>query len=197
MTPVGGFGFGRAPWARDAETEVALSFEDAVHGTTVTLPQGAGRSDPPAVSDGAFIRRGTRPVRLGTEARRRSLRAGEGQSRSRSRWDPRKPHGSSAAHLPGSCPRGRRCRFLRLRRAVTVKIRPAHHGKVLRVRGQERPERGPGDLLSEGRGSRSGKAHETEKELLERFAQEHAESPRAVLEEFMEEGKAKGSQVCG
>ena len=54
---LGGFGFGgRQAGGRDVETEVRLSFYEAISGTTVVLPQGTKVRIPAGVGDGARIR---------------------------------------------------------------------------------------------------------------------------------------------
>ena len=183
------FGFGnRARRGSDMETEVRLSFDDAVAGTTVTVPGGSKVRIPPAVGDGARIKipgRGEQP-RGGTP--------GDLYVKVNVESHPIFSLGKDAAllvRLPitfHEAALGTKVQVPTLAEPVTVKI-PAGtpHGKTLRVRGKGAPRRdgGNGDLLVKVEIVVPQKLSRKEKEILEKFAAEHTTSPRAHFEDHM------------
>ncbi len=190
---LGGFGFRpRGPMrGQDLETEITLSFTDAVNGTTVTVPQGGKVKIPPGVGDGARIKvagRGAPGPNGGPK----------GDLFVRVKVEPhpvfaRGRDGDLVVNLPVTFPEaalGAKVEVPTLDGAVTVKV-PAGtpNGKTLRVRGRggPRPRGGNGDLLVKVQVQVPSRLSRQEKELLERFAEVHDESPRRHLEEHIEQ----------
>lgn len=190
------FGFRAQARGADTESAVTLSFEDAVHGSTVTLGDGTKVRIPPGVNDGARIRvagkgsagRGGGPpgdlyVRVSVE-KHPVFSLGK--------------NGTLEMALPLTYPEaalGARVEVPTLGAPVTVKI-PAGTptGKVLRVKGKGAPRAagGHGDLLVRVAVQIPRKLTRKEKEALEAFAAQHKDSPREDLERFMNR-KAKAS----
>lgn len=194
-----GFGFSRRPQqGTDLETEVTLPFEQAVEGTTVTLPQGTKVRIPPAVADGARIKVGGRG-----EAGANGGPPGDMYVRVRVEPHPvfsMGPNGALTVRLPLTFPEaalGAKVSVPTLGAPVTVKI-PAGtpNGKTLRVRGSGAPKRngGKGDLLVKVEVAVPAKLSRKEKELLEEFAKIHDENPRGSLEPYLAPAK-DGSQA--
>lgn len=195
----GGMGFGRnvPRKGQDTETQVSLSFEEAVEGTTVTLPQGAKVRIPAAVGDGARIKVAGRggPGADGGPPGDLYVRVGV------------EPHpvfslgkdGSLSVKLPitfAEAALGAKIQVPTLEAPVTVKIPPGTpNGKVMRVRGRGAPKRsgGRGDLLVRVEVQVPSKLSKQESELLERFAEVHRESPRAALEDLISTQSAEAS----
>jgi molecular chaperone DnaJ len=191
----GGFGFSRRPQqGTDLETEVTLPFEDAVNGTTVTLPQGTKVRIPPAVADGARIKvagRGESGANGGPP----------GDLYVRVRVEPHPifsmgPDASLNVRLPLTFPEaalGAKVKVPTLEAPVTLKI-PAGtpNGKTFRVKGAGASKRkgGRGDLYAKVEVQVPKKLSKKEKELLEEFAAIHEENPRAFMEAYMQEAKA-------
>jgi molecular chaperone DnaJ len=188
---LGGFGFRSRPprKGQDLETEVTLTFEQAVHGTTVSLPQGGKTKIPAGVRDGARIRvpgkgapapDGGQPgdlfVRVHVE---KHPVFGSGKN------------GDLTVELPvtiAEAALGAKVEVPTLEEPVTVKI-PAGtgNGRILRVRGRggDRPGGGRGDLLVKVKVEVPKKLSRREKELLEQFAGVHKKSPRAHLDPYL------------
>ena len=191
----GGFGFGRRPQAgSDLETEVQLSFEDAVHGTTVSLPSGGKVRIPAAVADGARIKvagRGEAGIHGGPP--------GDLYVRVRVEAHPifsLGPDASLRVRLPltfTEAALGAKVQVPTLDAPVTVKI-PAGtpNGKTFRVRGAGATKRGGGrgDLHAKVEVQVPGKLSKKEKQILEEFADVHKESPRAFMDEYLQEEKS-------
>ena len=188
---LGGSGFGFRPRGpqrgEDLETEISLSFEDAVNGVTVSLPQGGKAKIPPGVGDGARIKvagRGAPGPNGGPK--------GDLFVRVRVEAHPvfgRGKNGDLIVDLPVTFTEavlGARIEVPTLDGSVTVKI-PAGtpNGKTLRVRGRggPKPGGGHGDLLVKVQVHVPQKLTRQEKELLEKFADVHKASPREALEQ--------------
>jgi molecular chaperone DnaJ len=190
----GGFGFGRrAQQGADLETEVTLPFEEAVKGTTVTLPQGTKVRIPPAVANGARIK-------VGARGQAGSNGGPPGDMYVRVKVEPHPvfsmgPGGALTVKLPLSFTEaalGAKVQVPTLGPPVTVKI-PAGtpNGKTLRVRGAGANKRGggSGDLLVKVEVQVPAKLSRKEKDLLEQFAAVHKDSPRDGFDEYLETSK--------
>lgn len=193
---LGGFGFGRRGPQRggDAETEVTLSFDEAVHGTMVSLADGTKVRIPAGVSPGKRIRvRGKgQPGVGGGPAGDLYVRVDVA------------PHpvftlgrsGDVSITVPVTFPEaalGAKVEVPTLDEPVTVKIPPGTtNGKVLRVRGRgaPRPRGGHGDLLVRVEVQVPQKLTRREKQLLEDLAEIHKESPREHLAPYLRKTKA-------
>ena len=183
---------------RDVETEARISFDDAVNGATVTLPDGKRTRIPPGVRDGARIRvpgrgepgpRGGQPgdlyVRVHVEPHP-LFTLGE--------------RGDLVVTVPLAYPEaalGAQVDVPTLDGSVTVKV-PAgtSSGKVLRVkgRGAPRPKGGRGDLLVKVEIEVPRRLSRREKKLLEELAEARDDSPRAHLEAEIERRRASGAR---
>jgi molecular chaperone DnaJ len=179
------FGFNARPRrGRDIETEVSLSFEEAVRGTTRTIG-GVRVRIPPGVRDGARIRvpgRGERTAEgppgdlyvVTRVAPHPLLRQGR--------------RGDLLVELPvtiAEAALGAEVDVPTLDGHVTVKVPPGtQHGTTLRVRGRggPRPGGGTGDLLVKVAVVVPTKLSRKERELLEQFAALHRGSPREHME---------------
>ena len=188
---LGGFGFRpRGPErGQDLETETELTFEDAANGVTVSLPEGGKAKIPPGVGDGARIKvagrgapgpNGGPPGDLYVRVR---VRPHAVFSRSK--------NGDLVVELPVTFTEaalGSKVEVPTLDGSVTVKI-PAGtpNGKTLRVRGRGGPKQkgGDRDLLVKVMVQVPEKLTRQEKDLLEKFAGVHTESPRAHLEDHI------------
>jgi molecular chaperone DnaJ len=186
----GGFGFRNQQRAgQDLETEVTLTFDEAIEGTTVELQQGTKVRIPPAVADGARIKVASRGG-----AGSNGGPAGDLYVRVKVQPHPiftMGPNGNLTVRLPLSFPEaalGAKIAVPTLETPVTVKI-PAGtpHGKVLRVRGKGAPKRngGRGDLLVKVELEVPAKLSKKEREALERFTEVHTANPREFMEEYM------------
>lgn len=184
------FGFGNRPRkGADMETEVTLTFDDAVSGTTVTVPGGSKVRIPPAVADGARIKVAGRGENAG-----RNGQSGDLYVRVNVQPHPVFSLGKDAAlhvRLPVTfheAALGAKVQVPTLDEPVTVKI-PAGtpHGKSFRVKGKGAPRRtgGKGDLFVKVEIEVPQKLSRKEKEILERFADEHKDSPRQHFDAFM------------
>jgi molecular chaperone DnaJ len=194
---LGGFGFrDRAERAgRDVETEVKLSFDDAITGTTVTLPQGGRARIPAGVGDGARIKVAGRG-----EPSPGSGPAGDLYVRvtvEEHSLFTRGKNGDLFVTVPVSFPEaalGAKVEVPTLDGSVTVKV-PAgsRNGKTLRVkgRGAPRPRGGSGDLLVKVEVEVPQKLSRDEKRLLEEFQESHKASPRAHLESYLQREAAR------
>jgi molecular chaperone DnaJ len=193
---LGGFGFrSRGPRkGEDLETDVTLTFDQAIHGTTVSLPQGGKTKVPAGVRDGARIRvpgkggpapDGGQPgdlfVRVHVE---KHPIFGTGRN------------GDLTLELPvtiAEAALGAKVEVPTVEEPVTVKIPPGTGtGRVLRVKGRGgyRPGGGRGDLLVKVKVEVPKKLSRKEKELLEQFAEEHKKSPRGHLAPYMKSSGA-------
>ena len=191
------FGFRQGPAkGADAETEATLSFDDAVSGTTVTLPGGGKARIPAGVADGARIKVAGKGGRG-----RQGGPAGDLYVRVRVQEHPLfklAGRGNVSVEVPvtiAEAALGAKVEVPTLDGSVTVKV-PAgtQDGKVLRVRGKgaPRPRGGAGDLLVKVKVEVPAKLTRKEKEALERFQEEHKVSPRAHLQSYLS-NKAKAS----
>jgi molecular chaperone DnaJ len=179
------FGFRPQRKGADVETEVQLSFDDALRGTTVAIPGRGKARIPAAVKDGARIKvagkgepgqggeRGDLYVRVHVE-----------------------PHpifsigknGDLVVNVPVTYPEaalGSKITVPTLDKPVTVKVPPGtQHGRTLRVRGKGAPrsDGSVGDLLVKIELVVPQNLSAKEKEALENFAQLHSASPRELLD---------------
>ena len=193
---LGGFGFrSRGPRkGQDLETEVTLTFDQAIHGTTVSLPQGGKTKVPAGVRDGARIRvpgRGA-PAPDGGQPGDLFVRVhvekhpvfGTGRN------------GDLTLELPvtiAEAALGAKVEVPTVEEPVTVKIPPGTGtGRVLRVKGRGgyRPGGGRGDLLVKVKVEVPKKLSRKEKELLEQFAEMHKKSPRSHLTPYVKSSGA-------
>jgi molecular chaperone DnaJ len=191
---LGGMG-GRGRAGADAETEVSLSFDDAIRGTTVALNDGSRVRIPAGVGEGARIKvTGKGQAGLG------GGRAGDLYVRVHVVPHPvfqMGKNGDLTVRLPVTYTEaalGAKVEVPTLDQAVTVKIPPGTpDGKKLRVKGKGSPKRGGGlgDLLVQIEVQVPQKLSRAEKEALQRFAEVHEGTPRAHLETYMARGKAK------
>jgi molecular chaperone DnaJ len=194
---LGGFGFrgrdGRD--GRDMETEVTLSFEEAVNGTTISLPQGGKVRIPAGVGNGARIKvAGRGGAASGGGA------PGDLYVRVKVREHPlfaRAKNGDLVVTVPvtfDEAALGAQIEVPTLDAPVTVKV-PAgtRNGKTLRVkgRGAPRPRGGRGDLLVKVDVEVPQKLSRREKQLLEEFRAIHKSSPRDRLESYMHRDAAQ------
>jgi molecular chaperone DnaJ len=199
---LGGVGFrSRGPRkGQDLETEVTLTFDQAIHGTTVPLPQGGKTKIPAGVRDGARIRvpgKGA-PAPNGGQPGDLFVRVhvdkhpifGSGKN------------GDLTVELPvtiAEAALGAKVEVPTLEEPVTLRI-PAGtgNGRILRVRGRGgyRPGGGRGDLLVKIKVEVPKKLSRKEKDLLEQFAEVHKKSPRAHLDPYLKRSEAseKASQ---
>ena len=190
------FGFGaRGPQrGGDLETEVELDFEDAMNGTTVTLPGGTKARIPAGVAKGARVR----------VAGRGQAGPNGGPSGDMFVKVRVKPHpifewsdsGQLLVKLPvtfAEAALGAKVAVPTPEGSVTLKI-PAGtaNGKVMRVKGKGAP-RGRGDLLVRIEVQVPQKLSNKEKELLEKFAEIHKDSPRAHLDAFADKRRSKAA----
>jgi molecular chaperone DnaJ len=192
-----GFGFRGAARGEDMETQVELSFEEAMTGTTVSLSQGGRVRIPPGIGDGGRVR----VPGKGGEGRR-GAPPGNLYVRVRVKPHPifeRGPEGQLMVRVPVSITEaalGTKVEVPTLDGSVTVKI-PAGtpNGKTLRVRGRgaPRPKGGKGDLLAKVEVEVPQKLSKQERELLEKFADVHKASPRGHLENYLDSERAKAS----
>lgn len=188
---LGGFGFRpRGPMrGEDMETRIRLSFDDAIRGTTVSIPQGGKVKIPAGVGDGSRIKvagrgapgpnggpRGDLYVRVEVEAH---PVFGRGKN------------GDLVVELPVTFTEaalGAKVEVPTLDGSVTVKVPPGTpNGKTLRVRGRGAPKSrgGSGDLLVKVLVQVPERLSRQEKDLLERFAEVHKDSPRRHLDEHV------------
>ena len=195
---IGGFGFRqRAPQrGADLESEVTLSFDDAISGATMTLESGTKVRVPAGVKNGARIRvpgkgqavPGGQPgdlyVRVNVQPHAIFSSAG---------------NGDIALTVPVTYPEaalGAKIDVPTLDGSVTVKVPPGtNSGKTLRVRGRgaPRPKGGHGDLLVKIEVEVPRKLSRREREALERFAEVHDSSPREHLERYMDDATRAAS----
>jgi molecular chaperone DnaJ len=188
---LGGFGFRpRGPRrGRDVETEVRLGFEDAVNGTTISLPSGAKVKVPAAVKNGARIR-------VSGKGEKSPDGGAAGDMFVRVAVDPHPIFGrGKGSDLTVKVPvtfteaaLGAKIDVPTLDGSVTVKI-PAGtpNGKTFKVRGKGGPTAsgGSGDLLATIEVQVPSKLSRKERDALERFADEHKENPRAHFDELI------------
>ncbi|HEV3473386.1 MAG TPA: DnaJ C-terminal domain-containing protein [Actinomycetota bacterium] len=190
------FGF-RAPMkGQDLETHATLSFDDAVHGTTVDI-NGAKVRIPPGVRDGSRIkvpRRGA-PGPQGGEPGDLYVVVNVAkhpifEQTATGDLRVRVPVTFTEAAL------GAQISVPTLDGNVTVKVPPGtNHGKTLRVRGRGGPRSrgGNGDLLVAIEVEVPKKLSKKERELLEQFEALHKGSPRAHLESHKPPAREKAS----
>jgi len=187
---LGGFGFGRRSAARgqDVESEVQLSFDDAINGAMVAV-DGTKVKIPPGIGDGGRIR-------IAGKGAPGAGGAPPGDLYVRVRVAPHpvfrsEGGGNVALDLPvtiAEAALGAKIEVPTLDGPVTVKI-PAgtRDGKRLRVkgRGAPRPKGGRGDVHVTVRVEVPQKLTRREKELLEQFAESHKDSPRQHLDAYL------------
>src|ERR687891_396730 len=198
-----GSGRRRPPRGSDLETEVQISFEDAINGTTVPLRiAGAARCEtcggtgqarktrtlsvkiPPGIEDGARIRLTSRGEPGPPGGRPGDLYVTV-------RVAPHRFFGRKGSdltlELPVTFPEaalGANVKVPTLNGAVTLKIPSGtSQGRTFRVRGRGAPKRGggKGDLLVTVQVEIPSRLSKDERELLERFRETHRASPRSRL----------------
>jgi molecular chaperone DnaJ len=171
---------------RDRETDARLSFEDAVTGTTVTLPGGGKTRIPPGVRNGSRIRVAGRgePSNSGGPPGDLYVRVHVTPHPVFAQGD----DGDLIVTVPITYPEaalGAKIEVPTLDGSVTVKI-PAGTptGKTLRVRGKgaRRAKGGLGDLLVKAEVEVPKRVSRQEKKLLEQLSEATDESPRAHLQ---------------
>jgi molecular chaperone DnaJ len=183
----------------DMEAETRLTFEQAIGGATITLPQGTKVNIPPGVGDGARIRvpgKGSPGANGGPQ----------GDLYVRVQVEPhpvfsRSPKGDLVVNLPVTFTEaalGAQIEVPTLDGSVKVKV-PAgtQNGKTLRVRGRGpvKTKGGQGDLLVKIEVQVPQKLTKKEKELLEQFAEVHKGSPREHLEAHMKRTGSSAKQA--
>ncbi len=195
---LGGFGFGRPGRAKgqDLESEVQLSFDDAIEGAMVAV-NGTKVKIPAGIGDGGRIR-------IAGKGGPGEAGAPPGDLYVRVRVKPHpvfrsEGNGNLGVELPitiAEAALGAKIDVPTLDGAVTVKI-PAgtQDGKRLRVkgRGAPRPKGGRGDLYVTVRVEVPQKLGRREKELLEQFADVHRESPREHLDAYLKKNASEVS----
>lgn len=179
------FGFRGAIKGQDLETRAALSFDDALYGTTVEI-NGAKVRIPPGVRDGARIKvtgKGGPGPQGGTPGDLYVVVS-----------VPKHPvfeqgtNGDLRVRVPVTFTEaalGAKVDVPTLDGHVTVKVPPGtQHGKTMRVRerGAPRPRGGQGDLLVTIEVKVPQKLSKKERDLLEQFAAIHKGSPRSDLD---------------
>lgn len=179
------FGFRGPLHGQDLETQVNLSFDDAVYGTTINI-NGAKVRIPPGVRDGSRIRvagKGGPPPQGGMPGDLYVVTSVVPHP-----FFDQGKNGDLIVRLPitiAEAALGTQVPVPTLDAPVTVKV-PAGtaHGKTLRVRGKgaPRPRGGHGDLLVKVEVEIPKRLTKQERELLERFAEIHKSSPRAHLD---------------
>lgn len=184
--------FGFAPRQRrggDVETQVTLSFDDAVRGSMVTLGDGTRVRIPAGVSDGSRIK-------VAGKGRPGSSGGPPGDLYVQVSVEPHPvftlgKKGSLRVSIPVTYPEaalGAKVVVPTLGDPVTVKV-PAgtKHGKTLRLRGKgtPRPGGGYGDLLVTIEVEVPQKLSRKEKEALEAFAAVHKSDPREHLRPYL------------
>lgn len=193
-----GVGFRRPgpPKGADMETEVTLSFDDAISGSTMTLNTGTKVRVPPGVRNGSRIRvagkgqavqngqPGDLYVRVNVAPHPVFTSAGDGDI---------------SVVVPVTYPEaalGAKIEVPTLDGSVMVKV-PAGtvSGKTLRVRGRgaPKPKGGTGDLLAKIDVEVPRKLNRKEKEALEKFAEVHGASPREHLERYVKDNTQTAS----
>jgi molecular chaperone DnaJ len=189
------FGFGprRERRGQDMETEIRLSFDEALAGTTIELSGGTKVRIPPGVRNGARIKvggkgggatGGGRPgdlyVRVHVDSHPLFTAAGNGDVKMTL------PVTIAEASL------GTKVEIPSVDGLVTVKV-PAgtKAGRTLRVKGKggPRPAGGRGDLLVKVEVAVPQKLSKKEREVLEEFARLHSDSPRGHLEAWIRDRK--------
>ncbi|MEA2476706.1 MAG: molecular chaperone DnaJ [Actinomycetota bacterium] len=183
---LGGFGFRQRPQrGQDLETQVDLSFEDAVAGATVTI-NGAKVRIPPGVKDGARIKVAGKggPAPDGGQPGDLFVVTHVAPHE----FFRQKGNGDLEITVPVTFTEaalGTQLTVPTLDGSVTVKV-PAgtRNGKRLRVRGRGAPrgKSGRGDLFVVIEVEVPQKLTKEEKELLEQFAQVHKGNPREHLD---------------
>lgn len=190
------FGFGprRARRGQDLETEIQLSFEDALSGTTIDLRAGTKVRIPPGVRNGARIKvtgkggeaeggqNGDLYVRVHVGSHPLFSAAGNGDVKMTL------PVTIAEAAL------GTKVEIPAIDDVVTVKV-PAgtKAGRTLRVKGKggPRPSGGRGDLLVKIEVAIPQKLSKREREILEEFARQHSDSPRGHLDAWIRDLKQR------
>ncbi len=179
------FGFTVARRGEDLETEVTLTFDEAISGTTVSLPGGGKVRIPVGITDGARVKAAGR----GSAG---SAGGGSGDLYVRVRVEPHPifeqgKNGDLIVRVPVTYPEaalGAEVTVPTLDGQVKVKV-PAGtpNGKTLRVKGRGAPRAngGNGDLRAVIEVKVPAKLSRREKEALERFAAVHTDSPREHL----------------
>ena len=188
---IGVFGFRQRPQrGADMESEVTLSFDEAISGATMTLDTGTKVRVPPGVKNGARIRipgkgqqvpggqSGDLYVRVNVKPHPIFSSAGNGDVMVTV------PVTYAEAAL------GAKVEVPTLDGSVTVKVPGGtNSGKTLRVRGRGAPKSkgGNGDLLVKIEVEVPRKLNRREKEALERFAEVHNASPREHLTRYVQD----------
>jgi molecular chaperone DnaJ len=193
-----GFGFSGRGAARgaDLETEVTLSFDEAVSGSTITLENGTKVRIPPGVKNGARIRASGK----GQASPRGE--AGDLYVRVKVKEHPifaSVGKGDISVEVPVTYPEaalGANIEVPTMDGPVTVKVPPGTtSGKTLRVKGRggPRPDGGKGDLLVKIDIEVPRKLSRREKEALEHFSEVHKASPRNHLQRYLRDQTPRAS----
>ena len=195
---LGGFGFRqRGPAAgQDFETEVALTFDEAMSGATVSV-NGTKVKIPPGIGDGGRVRV---PGKGGQgEA---GAQAGDLYVRVRVAPHPvftLQKNGNLSVVVPvtiAEAALGAQIEVPTLDGSVRVKVPGGtQDGKTLRVKGRGAPQRGggQGDLLVKIHVEVPKKLTRKEKEALEAFSEIHKGSPREHLEKYLKSSTRQAS----
>lgn len=193
----GGFGFRGRGRGQDAETEVSLDFEDAIHGTMLTLASGTRVRIPAGVRDGARIK-----VRGQGQPSPRGGEPGDLYVHVRVSSHPVFQQGSNGdliVDVPltfAEAALGANIEVPTLEGIVTVKVPPGTpNGKTFRVKGRGAPRAkgGFGDLHARVSVEVPQKLSRKERDALEKFAEVHKASPRTALYERAKTGTRKVS----
>ena len=184
------FGFGRRGPAKghDLETEVELSFNEAVEGAMVAV-NGTKVKIPAGIGDGGR-------VRIAGKGAPGDAGAPSGDLYVRVHVKPHpvfrnEKNGNLGIDVPvtiAEAALGAKIEVPTLDGSVTVKIPGGtQDGKRLRVKGRglPRPKGGHGDMYVTVHVEIPQKLNRHEKELLEQFAEAHKESPRKHLESYL------------
>jgi len=196
---LGGVGFrGSAP-GTDVESEVAISFDQAMEGVTITLPQGTRVRIPPGVGDGARIKVAGRG-----QASSRGGAPGDLYVRVKVGGHPlfaRGRKGDLKLTAPvtfAEAALGAKIEVPTLEGSVTVRVPAgARNGQTLRVRGRgaPRPKGGRGDLLVKLEVEVPQRLTRREKQLLEEFQSLHQSSPRAHFQDYFDRSRQRASSA--
>ena len=188
------FGFGPRPAQRgqDMETEITLSFEDALAGTMIELRDGTKVRIPAGVRNGARIKvagkggeapggtNGDLYVKVHVGSHPLFTSSGNGDVK------------MSLPVTIAEAALGTKVEIPAIDDIVTVKVPSGtKNGRTLRVKGKGGPRAsgGRGDLLVKVEVAVPQKLSKRERELLEEFARLHSDSPRSYLDEWIRDHK--------
>lgn len=190
------FGFGprRAQRGQDLETDIELSFEEALAGTTINLRDGTKVRIPAGVRDGARIKvagkggeapggqNGDLYVRVHVASHPLFTAVGNGDVRMTLPVTIAEAALGTTVEIPA------------VDGVVTVRVPPGTRaGRTLRVKGKGGPRAsgGRGDLLVKVEVAVPQKLSKREREVLEEFARLHSDSPRPHLDAWVRDLKAR------